>query len=186
MDRTLISVIIPTWNAAGYLPETLDSVLAQTYEPIEVIVVDDGSTDDTAAVVARYGERIRYIAQANSGGPARPRNVAIAAALGDLIAMFDADDIMEKEKLEAAATAFAAYPAIDLLFTNFRAIDESGAPLVDDYLEPYTRFRDHLQPTDDPRFNCRGPLGDRPLFPGKNRVRTTHPGELHRHQQRRL
>lgn len=98
-----ISVVMPCFNGMPYLPQALDSVLAQTYQPRETIVVDDGSTDDSAAMVRQYMQRfpqagIQLIQQANAGEPAA-RNAGIRAATGQWIAMFDADDWWEPDKL---------------------------------------------------------------------------------------
>jgi glycosyltransferase involved in cell wall biosynthesis len=93
----LVSVVIPAYNAAAYLGETLRSVQAQTYRNIEILVVDDGSTDDTAAVAARFG--VRSLTQPNQG-QAAARNAGIRAANGRYIALLDADDLWEPEKLQ--------------------------------------------------------------------------------------
>jgi glycosyltransferase involved in cell wall biosynthesis len=94
-----VSVVIPAYNAAAYLRDALDSALAQTRPPDEIIVVDDGSTDDTAEMVARYGDRIRYIRQINRG-VAAARNRGISEARGHWIAFLDADDLWYPPKLE--------------------------------------------------------------------------------------
>lgn len=94
-----ISVVIPAYNAARWIAETVESVLAQTFRDFEIIVVDDGSTDATSAVVAKY-ERVRCIHQAN-GGLSSARNAGIRAATGDYIAFIDADDLWQHDKLEA-------------------------------------------------------------------------------------
>src|SRR5262245_39908172 len=94
-----VSVVIPSYNSAAYLPAAIDSVLAQTARDLEVIVVDDGSTDDTPDVVARYGPPVRGIRQANAG-VAAARNRGIAEARGRYIAFLDADDTWEPVKLE--------------------------------------------------------------------------------------
>jgi len=141
MERPLISVVIPTWNSAGYLPATLDSVLGQTWPHVEIVIVDDGSTDDTESVLAPYRDRVLYVRQDNWGGPSRPRNTAISHASGDYIAFFDSDDLMDPEKLAAAATVLQAHPEVDFTFTNFREIDENDAVLTSDFLIPYTNFR---------------------------------------------
>jgi glycosyltransferase involved in cell wall biosynthesis len=94
-----ISVVIPSYNSAAYLPEAIDSVLGQTVPPLEVIVVNDGSTDETARILQQYEERIVSISQENRGLSAA-RNRGIAAASGDWIAFLDADDIWLPEKLE--------------------------------------------------------------------------------------
>ena len=96
---TIVSAIIPTYNRAHLVTEAIDSVLAQTYPHIEVIVVDDGSTDDTMARLAPYGSRIRVIRQENAG-PAAARNKGIAASSGGLVAFLDSDDLWLPAKIE--------------------------------------------------------------------------------------
>lgn len=95
----LVSVVIPAYNAAKYLPEALDSVFQQTYAPIEVIVVDDGSTDNTASLLVEYGTRIKLICKPN-GGIGSARNAGMRAATGSMIAFLDADDIWLSHKIE--------------------------------------------------------------------------------------
>ncbi len=109
----LISCIVPVFNGERYLAEALDSILAQTWRPLEVIVVDDGSTDGSAAVVAKYGAEVSYIHQANAG-PAAARNRGLDAALGEFIAFLDADDLWHKEKLARQMARFEARPELDL------------------------------------------------------------------------
>ncbi|MBI3240804.1 MAG: glycosyltransferase [Chloroflexi bacterium] len=94
---TTVSVIIPAYNASRWMAETLTSVLAQDFPDFEVIVVDDGSTDDTATVVAKF-ERVRYIARPN-GGEGSARNAGICAANGEYLAFVDADDLWAQDKL---------------------------------------------------------------------------------------
>ena len=101
-DTVTISVVIAAYNAAKYIRETLDSVLAQSYPPLEIIVVDDGSTDETAAIVRSYAGRVRLVQQENRGEPAA-RNVGIRHAKGDYIAFVDSDDLWMPEKLERQA-----------------------------------------------------------------------------------
>jgi glycosyltransferase involved in cell wall biosynthesis len=94
-----VSVVIPAYNAAKFIRRTIDSVLAQNYTDCELIVVDDGSTDDTGRVVRSYGSKVRYVHQANAGdGPAR--NAGIAAAKGNWIAFLDHDDEWLPDKLQ--------------------------------------------------------------------------------------
>jgi glycosyltransferase involved in cell wall biosynthesis len=95
-----ISVVIPAYNAARFLEETLDSVLAQTCPPDEVLVVDDGSTDQTASLAGRYAPAVQVISQANSGESVA-RNLGLARVSGDWVAWLDADDAWEPTKLEA-------------------------------------------------------------------------------------
>lgn len=90
----MISVVVPVFNGAAFVAEAIDSIFAQPVaQPIEVIVVDDASTDDTLAVLAAFGDRIRVLARTENGGAAVARNVALAAAHGDVIAFLDADDL---------------------------------------------------------------------------------------------
>src|SRR5437763_447547 len=108
-----VSVIIPAYNFARYVPEAIDSVLAQTYAPFEVIVVDDGSTDDTPKVLAAYGNRIRAIRQVNQG-VAAARNTGLAAAGGEYVAFIDSDDTWEPRKLQLQMDRFDADPDLGL------------------------------------------------------------------------
>ncbi len=93
-DIPLVSVVIPTWNAAAYLPETLETIFNQTWPQIQIVVVDDGSTDSTNNVLGQYQGRIKTINLENSGGPSRPRNKGIEHSDGEFIAIFDSDDLM--------------------------------------------------------------------------------------------
>ncbi|GAB4438348.1 MAG: glycosyltransferase family A protein [Anaerolineae bacterium] len=99
MTSESVSVIIPVYNGEQYLAEAIDSVLAQTRPPGEIIVVDDGSTDGSAEVVAAYGEPVRYLRQANQG-PSSARNFGVEQAKGELLAWLDQDDLWEPDKLE--------------------------------------------------------------------------------------
>ena len=119
MEKLLISCIVPVFNGDRYLGEALDSILAQTYRPIEIIVVDDGSTDGTGELVARYGDRIRYVKQTNQGAPTA-RNVGLSVANGEFIAFLDADDLWHREKLERQMDRFEARPELDLCVTNLQ------------------------------------------------------------------
>lgn len=101
-----VSVIIPCYNAAPFLCETLNSVLAQTYQPLEVLVVDDGSTDESAAIADSYGPPVRVIRQENQGESVA-RNRGIEEAQGEWIAFLDADDVWKPEKLEKQVAEIA-------------------------------------------------------------------------------
>jgi glycosyltransferase involved in cell wall biosynthesis len=109
----LISCIVPVFNGERYLAAALDSILAQTWPPLEVIVVDDGSTDGTAHIAAGYGAEVSYIHQVNAG-PAAARNRGLDAARGEFIAFLDADDLWHKEKLARQMARFEARPELDL------------------------------------------------------------------------
>jgi glycosyltransferase involved in cell wall biosynthesis len=123
MPVPLVSVIIPSYNAARFLPDALESVLAQTYPHYEIIVVDDGSTDNTAQVVQPYLLRIRYLKQDNRGIGAA-RNAAIAMSRGDFIALLDADDLWLPHKL--ALQVSLMLPETGLVGSSRAETDPSG------------------------------------------------------------
>ena len=112
MKQKKASVVVPMHNAAQYIEETVNSLLEQTYRPLEVLIVDDGSTDASADIVRAMDDRgvLRVISQAASGGPSSPRNRGLREASGDVIFLFDADDIAVPQKVERTMTAFSAAP----------------------------------------------------------------------------
>jgi glycosyltransferase involved in cell wall biosynthesis len=122
----LVSVVIPAFNAAKYIRETLDSVLAQTYRPIEIVVVDDGSTDGTREQILAYGDCVRYVWQPNSGGCSAPRNHGVRMASGEFIAFLDADDLIAPDRIAAAVAVMKRRPDVGLAFTNFVHFDSAG------------------------------------------------------------
>jgi glycosyltransferase involved in cell wall biosynthesis len=111
-----VSVVIPMYNAGRTIRAALCSVFAQTYRDFEVLVVDDGSTDDTPESVAFFGGAVIYLAQAN-GGPGRARNAALARARGRFIAFLDADDVWFPQKLERQVAYFREFPQAGLVHT---------------------------------------------------------------------
>jgi len=111
--QPLISCIVPVFNGECYLREALESTFAQTYRPIEAIVVDDGSTDGTEGVAASYGRRLRYLWQPNAG-PAAARNRGLDAARGEFVAFLDADDLWHPEKLARQMARFVARPELEV------------------------------------------------------------------------
>jgi hypothetical protein len=134
MPDPLVSVIVPAYNAASTVQETLRSVLAQTHAHIEVIVVDDGSTDDTAATVtqiAGHDARVRLERQPRCG-VAAARNRAIGLALGEFIAPMDADDLWHPAKLQRQLNRFDVdEPDLGLVYSWYRAIDTDSLVLED-------------------------------------------------------
>jgi glycosyltransferase involved in cell wall biosynthesis len=114
-----VSVIVPAYNAAKYLAETLDTVLAQTVPAHEILLIDDGSTDDTPAVAARYEGRITYIRRENRGVSAA-RNFAIGRATGNWIAFLDSDDLWEKPFIERVQPVCMSEPRPALVLTDYR------------------------------------------------------------------
>lgn len=111
---TDISVIIPTYNRARLVCEAIHSVLQQRVEVAEIIVIDDGSTDDTRSAIARFGRRCRYVYQTNQG-PAAARNAGMALARGDVIALLDSDDVWLPKKTAMELLLFEQYPQAEML-----------------------------------------------------------------------
>lgn len=127
--RVLVSVIVPTWNRAKELPRAIDSLLAQTYRPLEIIVVDDGSTDGTGRVLSAYGSRIVSMRREN-GGASAARNTGIRASKGELIGFLDSDDEWHPDKVETqAALMDAAGPGTVCCIANSIEIREDGRTL---------------------------------------------------------
>ena len=146
--RPMVSVIIPTYNASQYLEPTLDSVLSQADVSMEVIVVDDCSTDDTPGLMRRYAERVKYIRlEKNYGGPARPRNVGVQSATGECIALLDGDDVMFPGKLAEQYAFLACHTDIPFVFTNFCNFSDER-PHQEDFLSTHLLFhrmpKEHL------------------------------------------
>ena len=120
-----VSVIIPAYNHARFAAQAVESVLAQTYTDREVIVVDDGSTDDTHASLARYGAQIQCLRQEHTGVSAA-RNTGIRAAQGSLLVFLDADDLLAPDYLAQQLTVLDARPEYGLVYSGFQYVDESG------------------------------------------------------------
>jgi glycosyltransferase involved in cell wall biosynthesis len=116
-DRPTFSIVIPTYQAADLVGDAVESALAQTQPALEVIVVDDGSTDATADVLRHFGERITVIRKEN-GGEASAKNAGITAARGDFVAILDADDVFLPRRIQRLADLAAARPDLDLLTTD--------------------------------------------------------------------
>ncbi len=125
MTHLTVSVIIPTFNAAAFLPAALDSVITQTRRPDEIIVVDDGSTDDTS-IVLRDAPAVTVIHQANAG-PAAARNAGVARATGDLLAFLDADCVWYPGKLERQLAWHERDDTVDYSFTELEERIADGA-----------------------------------------------------------
>ncbi|MGI9185756.1 MAG: glycosyltransferase [Solirubrobacteraceae bacterium] len=124
----LVSCVIPAGNAEAFVAQAIQSVLDQTYQPLECIVVDDGSTDGTARILERFGRRIRVVRQSNRGVSAA-RNAGARAAAGDFVAFLDADDLWDPTKTERQMARFAAEPGLGLVYCALRRVDESGSRL---------------------------------------------------------
>jgi len=124
MHRNKVSVIIPTYNCAKYLPQAIESILNQTYKDYEIIIVDDGSTDNTKEIISVYQSKIKYIYQDNAG-VSKARNTGIQNSTGMYIAFLDADDRWLPFKLELQIKCFEKLPNVDLIFSDFSAIKQN-------------------------------------------------------------
>lgn len=127
----LISVVIPLYNQAPFLQASLSSVQAQTYTHLEIILVNDGSTDETESICLSFTKqdpRIHYLAQPNQG-PSAARNAGIAASKGSYICLLDGDDLMDPERIAKQLAAFESDPSIDIVYTALRLIDLEGNPI---------------------------------------------------------
>lgn len=133
------SIIIPTHNAGELLVNTLQSVASEIDTDDEVIIIDDGSSDNTSQLVAEFldDSRFRYFRQRASGGPSTPRNRGISFARSEVLFFFDSDDIMLPGKLSETIAAFESFPDAGLVFTNFGTIDENGRILKHRFLDNY-------------------------------------------------
>jgi glycosyltransferase involved in cell wall biosynthesis len=119
-----VSVVIPAYNAARFLQAAVDSVLGQSFRDLEVLVVDDGSTDDTESVISQYGAAIRYLRQENRG-VAEARNHGIEESKGRYVAFLDADDTWSREKLDRQMKALAASNGRRVCYSAFKVCTES-------------------------------------------------------------
>lgn len=133
MNNPLVSAIIPNYNYGHFLAQTVDSVLAQTYKNVEIIVVDDGSTDDSARVLDGYGEKIRWFRQANEG-VSEARNRGVAESRGEILAFLDSDDIWLPEKIEKQVEIFQSDALVGLVHCGCVDFDNDGR-LLEEHLE---------------------------------------------------
>lgn len=135
----LVSIVIPTYNRRHFLADAIESCLAQTYKPIEIIIVDDGSSDGSADYIrANYGDRARLITQANQG-PGIARNRGIKASRGEFIHFLDADDQLRQDKIAIGIEAFRRHPEVSVLYTHFQFVAPDGkTPLETPPFESYS------------------------------------------------
>lgn len=122
-----VSILIANWNYGAYLGAAIDSALGQTYPEVEVVVVDDGSTDDSRAIIDSYGDRIVSRFKAN-GGQASAMNLAFQESRGELICLLDSDDVFEPEKVERVVTAASRMPEAHLIHHRMRIARQDGTP----------------------------------------------------------
>lgn len=134
-----VSVVTPTYNRARFLPDAVASVLAQTHPDLELIIVDDGSTDDTRNVLEPFlaDRRIHYFYQDNQG-QSQARNLALKQATGDYIAFLDSDDLWAPDKLEKQMAILRAHPEVDIVHGDEVMIDEQGAVVSLENMKRYS------------------------------------------------
>ncbi|MBI3782338.1 MAG: glycosyltransferase family 2 protein [Deltaproteobacteria bacterium] len=156
-EAALVSCIVPVFNCERYLRAALDSIFAQSYRHIEVIVVDDGSSDSTPEIIDSYVGRIVALRQENAG-PATTRNRGIEVAAGDFIAFLDADDIWEPRKVELQMARFRARPELDVCVTNARNF------WIDELAAERTRFEGHRITKELPAYLSSSLLARRRVF----------------------
>lgn len=135
----IVSVIIPAYNAARWIAETIDSVLVQTFRDFEVIVVDDGSTDETPEIVAKYGNSVRHVRKEN-GGESSARNAGVRAAHGKYVAFVDADDLWLPEKIELQMKLFTKCPDLAWAYCDALVFDGQTNQVlwkISDTTKPY-------------------------------------------------
>jgi glycosyltransferase involved in cell wall biosynthesis len=161
-----VSVVIPAWNAERFVAEAVASVFAQSHPVDEIVIVDDGSTDGTAAVcdaLAREHASLHVIHQANAG-PGRARDVGIAASSGELVALLDADDRWHREKVGLQVDVLLARPDVDAVFTHaqnwFEGVPERGpTSAMAGYIPSAVLFRRAVLERAG-GFDAPGPLSD--------------------------
>ena len=153
----LISCIVPVFNGERFLKEALDNIFKQSYRPLEVIVVDDGSSDGTKAIATSYGDKVRYLWQTNAG-PWVARNLGIRSTNGEFVAFLDADDLWHSEKLARHMAQFQERPELDVsvcMIQNF---------WVPELLEEERKFRDDRRSKPIPGYSCPGIVVRRSQF----------------------
>jgi glycosyltransferase involved in cell wall biosynthesis len=152
-----VTCIIPVFNGERHLAEAVESVLAQTAPASEILAIDDGSTDGSADVLARYRERVRYIRHAH-GGPAAARNHGVSVATAELVAFIDQDDRWHPEKLARQLACFADDPGLDLCFAHAELFWDPG---LEDERDAY---REHVRGTRVPAYSTPTLLARRSAF----------------------
>lgn len=165
MSQPLVSIKIPAYNCAPSIGETIDTCLAQSRSNIEIIVVNDGSTDDTCAVLERYGSLIRVVAKPN-GGLARARNVGQQVAFGEYVAWLDADDIAHPDRIAVQAAVLDREPTAALVCSDFSAFVTGLADIETSHIGTYySSFaeREGAPGSSPNRVGCTSPAPGHPL-----------------------
>lgn len=136
----LISVIVPAYNAAVFLTEAIQSIQQQCYDPLEIIVIDDGSTDETSEIAKNFNNILRYVYQENQG-PAVARNTGLKLAEGEIIAFLDADDLWPENKLNSQLAYFNQEPSLEIVIGRVQCL------LREDTTTGEVKFKEFAQPT---------------------------------------
>lgn len=157
MQAGRVTVIIPAFNRGTIVGRAIDSALNQTYLDVEVVVVDDGSTDDTRAVVEAFGPRVRYFYQQNCGVSAA-RNLGMRNASGEFLAFLDSDDVSAPWRLESEVAALLRHPEAGVVWTDMTAVDRSGKVISDRYLR--VMYKAHSRVNIEEKMRHVGTLGD--------------------------
>jgi glycosyltransferase involved in cell wall biosynthesis len=138
-EQFFVSVIIPVYNGEAFLAEAVESIQRQNHSPLEIIVVDDGSTDGTASVAANFGDEVRYAYQTNSGPPAA-RNRGLRMAHGNVISFLDADDLWVDNKLELQLPRLAENPSVSIILGRKQLVYQTevvdGEPELGEFVAP--------------------------------------------------
>ncbi len=135
MTKPMVSAIIPVYNGERYLAEAIESILAQTYRPIEIIVVDDGSTDGSASIAKGFSDHVQYFYQSNGGCPAA-RNTGIKNARGSFFAFLDADDLWTEDKSARQIAVMEADPGLQIVFGH---VSHFYSPDIDEITKQKTQ-----------------------------------------------
>lgn len=142
MTAPTVSAVVTTYNYARFLPDALDSVLGQSHRELEIVVIDDGSTDDTGDVVSRYADRgVRYVRRPH-GGAGRARNAGLEVTSAPLVAFLDADDAWLPDRVEAGLAHLARHPELALVAAHAYACDEQLRPTA--VVPAATREKGHM------------------------------------------
>ena len=168
-QKVPVSVLIPTYNRAALLPETVASILAQTYAPEEVIIVDDGSSDNTAGVLERFDTKVKYHRIDNSG-VCRARNVAASLATSPYIAFCDSDDLWREDKLAKQMELHLRRPELQHSFTNFSLVQDGIWSQTTKFEEAPSDFFESCSRCEEFSMLCTSPLYEKlltyqPIFP---------------------
>jgi glycosyltransferase involved in cell wall biosynthesis len=148
---------VPVYNGEKYLADAIESILRQSYPLLEIIIADDGSTDATATVAARYGEQILYLRQHNAG-PAAARNLGVGAATGEFVAFLDADDLWHSEKLARQVACFQESDELDYCVAHVQNF------WIPELIAEERKFRDHRMSKPLPGFSTGTLLARREFF----------------------